>query len=102
MIPLHVEFQDGWDGTPVEILLDGDRLAALEPRTRMQTGFAAAVESEVETGRHVVEVSVAASGAAPASAFEHELDVSVETWLGISRTADGIVFREQRTLFGYV
>jgi hypothetical protein len=99
VIPLHIEFQEGWEGDRVAVRVDGALSAELEPRTRVQTGFAAAEVVEVEPGPHVVEIDVA-EGEVVA---EHPLDVLSETWLGVSRTApDAIAFREQPTLFGYV
>jgi hypothetical protein len=99
VISIHIEFQDGWEGDRVAVRVDGTLSAELEPRTRMQTGFAAAEVVEVEPGAHVVEVDVS-DGQVVA---EHPLDVQAETWLGVSRTApDAISFREQQTLFGYV
>lgn len=99
MIPIHIEFQDGWEGDRVAVRVDGALSAELEPRTRLQTGFAAAEVVEVEPGAHVVEVDFA-DGQVVA---EHPLDVRTETWLGVSRMAPGTIsFREQQTLFGYV
>ena len=99
MIPIHIEFQDGWEGTRVDVRVDGALPAELEPRTRMQTGFAEAVVIEVEPGPHVIVVELVDV----AIRAEHPLDVVAETWLGVSRTAPDVVsFREQPTLFGYV
>ena len=98
MIPIHIEFQDGWEGERVDVRVDDALSAELEPRTRMQSGFAEAVVVEVEPGAHVVAVEVGDASAGG----EHPLDVTAETWVGVSRTADAVTFREQPTLFGYV
>ena len=99
MISIHIEFQDGWEGTRVDVRVDDALPVELEPRTRMQTGFAEALVVEVDSGPHVIVVElvdVAIRG-------EHPLDARVETWIGVSREApDVISFREQPTLFGYV
>jgi hypothetical protein len=99
VIPLHIEFQDGWEGDRVAVRLDGALSAELEPRTRMQTGFAAAEVIEAEPGAHVVEIDVADAEVVA----QHPLDLQAETWLGVSRSPSGTIsFREQQTLFGYV
>ncbi|WP_127473758.1 hypothetical protein [Microbacterium sulfonylureivorans] len=99
MIPIHIEFQEGWEGTRVLVRVDDALPAELEPRTRMQTGFAAALVVEVDPGPHVIAVELVDA----AVSAEHALDVVAETWLGVSRSApDAVSFREQPTLFGYV
>lgn len=99
MISIHIEFQEGWEGDAVAVSVDGALSAELEPRTRLQTGFAASVVVEVEPAPHVVEIDVA-HGQVVA---QHPLDVDAETWLGVSRIGpDAVSFREQPTLFGYV
>ena len=99
MIPIHIEFQEGWEGARVDVRVDDALPAELQPRTRMQSGFAEAVVVEVEPGPHVVVVELVEA----AIRAEHALDVAAETWLGVSLTAPDVVsFREQPTLFGYV
>ncbi|QKJ18179.1 hypothetical protein [Microbacterium hominis] len=98
MIPLHLEFQDGWTGEHVVVRLDGGIVAEAAPTTRMQIGLAEALVVEVEPGPHVLTVEIADA----ALAAEHAFDASTETWVGISRVDGTVAFREQQTLFGYV
>ncbi|KQY99169.1 hypothetical protein B5M43_010130 [Microbacterium sp. MEC084] len=96
MTALHVELQDGWEGRPVEVRLDGSLLADLRPRTRYQIGLAEALEFEVEPGAHELEI-VAGDLVA-----REELTVDAETWVGASLAADAIELRVQSAPFPYM
>jgi len=93
---LHVELQNGWEGQPVEVRLDGSLLADLRPRTRYQIGLAEALEFEVEPGAHVLEI---VEGDLVA---REELAIEAETWVGASHAAGGIELRVQSAPFMYM
>lgn len=55
MTTLRVDLQEGFDGEPVVIKVDGEELYRSTPATRMQTGFADRVEVDVD---HSVELEI--------------------------------------------
>lgn len=96
---VHVELQEGWDGRPVVVTVDGAPAARLTPRTRLQTGLADVVTLDLAPGPHTVTVRRPDDGAA----FEARVDGDGDTWVGVSVSSEGTVTgRLQSTPFGYV
>lgn len=93
---LHVEFQEGWTGEPVDLVVDGEVRYQGSPRTRTQIGFAESVEIDAGDSA-VLELRLPGGASAEVTAPRHE------SWLGVSKQEDGSVrVVEQPTPFGYV
>lgn len=98
MTTLHVEFQEGWTGEPVDLVVDGEVRFHGTPRTRMQIGFAESVTVDADATA-VLELA-RPEGTRTELRFH---DPDGEVWLGLSRQDDGSVrVVEQSTPFGYV
>lgn len=96
MRTLHVEFQEGWTGEPVALVVDGEVRYHGSPRTRTQIGFAESVTVEAD------ESAVLESPEGTKTELRVR-DPGGEVWLGLSREPDGSVrVIEQSTPFGYV
>jgi hypothetical protein len=98
MSTLHVEFQEGWTGEPVDLVVDGEVRHRGSPRTRTQIGFAESVSIEADDTADIhlelpdgTQAEVRRSGP------------SGELWLGLSRESDGSLrVTEQSSPFGYL
>lgn len=98
MSTLHVEFQEGWTGEPVDLIVDGEVRYSGTPRTRTQIGFAESVTVDADAS---AVLELASSGGTRTELRLH--DPEGEVWLGLSRQDDGAVrVIEQPTPFGYV
>lgn len=95
---LHVEFQEGWTGEPVDLVVNGEVRHHGSPRTRNQIGFAESVSVDVDEKADVqleLPDGTRAEVRQPGSAGE--------LWLGLSREDDGSLrVVEQQSPFGYV
>ena len=98
MTTVHVEFQEGWTGEPVDVIVSGDVRYHGSPRTRTQIGFAESVTVEAEETESIrlqlpdgTETEV------------RQPRQNGEVWLGLSKQDDGSVrVVEQPSPFGYV
>lgn len=98
MSTLHVEFQEGWTGEPVDLVVNGEVRHHGSPRTRLQIGFAESVSVEVDEKADVqLTLPDGTQAEVRRSASADEL------WLGLSKQDDGSLHVvEQRSPFGYV
>jgi hypothetical protein len=95
---VHLELQEGWAGEPVEIRVAGSRRYSGRPVTRLQTGFADAVQVDVEGDSLALDVRVPARSIAN----ERVIHVADEHWVGLSLRDDEVRIVDQATPFGYV
>lgn len=98
MTTVHVEFQEGWTGEPVDVLVGAEVRYHGSPRTRTQIGFAESVSIEAdETAGIRLQLP---------DGTQTELrrsDPSEDVWLGLSKEDDGSLrVVEQPSPFGYV
>ncbi|MET4639222.1 hypothetical protein [Mycetocola sp. 2940] len=94
---LHVEFQEGWTGEPVALVVNGEVRFHGSPRTRTQIGFAESVTVEAD------EAAVLELEGPEGTRTELPVHEPGEAWLGLSREDDGSIrVIEQSTPFGYV
>lgn len=98
MSTLHVEFQEGWTGEAVDLIVDGEVRYHGSPRTRTQIGFAESVSIDAnETEGLQLEFSDGSRIGV------REPGPGGELWLGLSKEEDGTVrVVEQPSPFGYV
>jgi hypothetical protein len=95
---LHVEFQEGWTGEPVDLVVNGEVRHRGSPRTRTQIGFAESVTVDVSEAADVrLDLP---DGTRAAVCQPGPLG---ELWLGLSKEHDGSLrVVEQQSPFGYV
>ena len=99
MPTLRVDLQEGFDGDTVLVRLNGRQLLH-EPgvRTRLQTGLARLVETEMPAGGAVLEVVLEERSLQLAI----PLNIEAATYVGISVTTDGLVHQISADPFGYL
>lgn len=97
---LHVEFQEGWAGDLVSVLVDGRVCYEGRPSTRLQTGFAAGTEVQVDAGGGSVAIEVRLPGHGIVE--HHEVVPVAEMWVGLSLRDASVQVRVQPVPFGYV
>lgn len=95
---LHVEFQEGWTGEPVDLVVNGEVRHHGSPRTRTQIGFAESVSVDVDE-----EADVQLDLPDGTRAAVRQPGPTGESWLGLSKESDGSLrVVEQSSPFGYV
>lgn len=95
---LHVALQEGFEGEPVVISVNGREIFRGDHvKTRTQIGLAASVDETLAAGNAIIDVQ--AGGART----QIHAPLSEDLYLGISLTRDKqIVYRESAQAFGYV
>ena len=95
---LHVHLQEGFDGQPVTVSVDGHEVFRNGSiRTRTQIGLAASFDVDVEPGPVALDVNVAGV------ATRLPLAPTADLYVGLSVGAGGtIVHRTSEEAFGYV
>ena len=101
MTVVHLEFQDGWTGDPLAVVVNGEVRHTTAPVTRTQIGFAESVELDIGEAEADLELALELADGTRLPVPHAQLDG--ERWLGISRDSAGALrVREQPTPFGYV
>ena len=101
MHALHIALQEGFSRDEIIVSLDGAPVYhERDVSTRQQIGLAASFDAQIKPGPHDVEVLLPQRGV---TRREKHLDVSADTWLGISLLPDGKVdVHVADTPFGYL
>lgn len=95
---VHVEFQEGWSGDPVDLIVGGEERYHGSPQTRTQIGFAESVSVEAD---EAVGIQLQLPDGTQAELRQPGL--GGEVWLGVSMEDDGSLrVVEQPSPFGYV
>lgn len=97
---LHIALQEGFKQDALEIRVNGKEVYKKEGvTTRLQTGFADAVETDVRTPHVTIEINLSNKQISQML----NLDIVQPTYLGISMTAEGRVeHRISFEPFGYL
>ncbi|MFL5403888.1 MAG: hypothetical protein ACJ8BF_13835 [Gemmatimonadales bacterium] len=100
MSTVHVHLQEGFDGEPVILRLDGRVVAnRATVRTRQQLGLAEIIQLDTSPGHHELEVVLPARNRVQTIPF----DLQQELHLGLNLESDGVVtHRISQSTFGYV
>jgi hypothetical protein len=86
--PLHIALQEGFTGDSVTIAINGQEvLRKQDVKTRLQTGYADAVEVQVPAGAVAVQIDVLSRQ----TAATQTLQVTQPVYLGVSLTAEGSI-----------
>jgi hypothetical protein len=101
MHALHVALQEGFAHEEIIVSLDGAPVYhERDVSTRQQIGFAASFDAQIKSGPHEIEVMLPRRGVVRR---EQHIDVTADTWLGISLLPDGnFDVRVADTPFGYL
>lgn len=95
-----MEFQEGWTGEPLDLIVNGEIVYHGSPRTRTQIGLAESLSVEVDEG-HAADVWLELQ-----NGTHLEVAPSVlhgDRWLGLSLVDAGkLRVVEQATPFGYL
>jgi hypothetical protein len=95
---LRIDLQDGFELEPVTIRVNGEAvLTRSDVRTSRLTGFATSVAVDVPPGHVEIDVDVT-------SRHLHRrivLEVSSDTFVGVSKTGSGLEYIERKEPFGY-
>lgn len=98
LLPLHIDFQEGWLGQDVVLVVNGNEQAVNDVRTRLQVGLARQVVVDVPVGTVTVTVEVPSEGLRSS----HEVQCSSEHFVAVSLLDGQLVFADQARTYGYV
>ena len=99
LISLVIDLQEGFDGTPVAVTLDGREVFRKDDvRTRYQVGLADHIELDVAPGDHSVRVTL------PDKDIEAErsFDATVTPYLGVSVEQTAIAIKPAAEPYRYL
>jgi hypothetical protein len=98
MLPISIDFQEGFTGQALRVYLDDRELAMLpKVKTRMQLGLAETVKAQAEPGQHTLRIE-SADGR-----LQLRLPLSVEAavFVGVSLENGVLTARQQASTFRY-